>query len=126
MSAAARSASTCRSTCSCRTSSSRRSVIVAKDLDARQRLQPRLEKLLAEEFPGLVARVSPLELGPPVGWPVQYRVSGPDKDEVTRIAQDLAQVMAAAPGARHVNFDWMEPARQLASASTRTRRGSSA
>jgi multidrug efflux pump subunit AcrB len=89
------------------------SVIVAKDLDARLRLQPKLEKLLAEEFPGLVSRVSPLELGPPVGWPVQYRVSGPDKDEVTRIAQDLAQVVAAAPGARHVNFDWMEPARQL-------------
>jgi multidrug efflux pump len=60
-----------------------------------------------------VSRVSPLELGPPVGWPVQYRVSGPDKDEVTQIAQRLAQVVAASPGTRHVNFDWMEPARQL-------------
>ena len=36
------------------------------------------EKLLAEEFPSVVARISPLELGPPVGWPMQYRVSGPD------------------------------------------------
>jgi len=88
-------------------------VIVAKDIDARERLQLRLEKLLAEEFPELVARVSPLELGPPVGWPIQYRISGPDKDEVARIAQEVAQVVASDPEARHVNFDWMEPSRQL-------------
>ena len=62
-------------------------VIVAKDIEARDRLHAKLEKLLAEEFPELVSRVAPLELGPPVGWPVQYRVTGPDKDEVTRIAQ---------------------------------------
>jgi len=53
-------------------------VIVARDVAARERLQARLEALLAEEFPHAVTRVSPLELGPPVGWPVQYRVSGPD------------------------------------------------
>ncbi len=52
--------------------------MVAKDVAARKRLQAKLEKLLAEEFPNVVGRVSPLELGPPVGWPVQYRVSGPD------------------------------------------------
>ena len=62
-------------------------VIVAKDLEERKRVHERLEKLLAEEFPDVVARISPLELGPPVGWPVQYRVSGPDKDEVRKIAQ---------------------------------------
>jgi multidrug efflux pump subunit AcrB len=88
-------------------------VVVAKGFEARKRVHDRLEKLLAEEFPDLVSRVAPLELGPPVGWPVQYRVSGPDKDEVTKIAQRLAQVMAANPQTRHVNFDWMEPARQL-------------
>jgi multidrug efflux pump subunit AcrB len=88
-------------------------VIVAKDFEARKRLEPRLEKLLAEEFPNVVARVSPLELGPPVGWPLQWRVSGSDKDEVARIAQELAQVIATDPLARHVNFDWMEPARQF-------------
>ncbi len=88
-------------------------VIVTKGFEERKRVHDRLEKLLAEEFPDVVGRVSPLELGPPVGWPVQYRVSGPDKDEVTQIAQRLAQVVAANPGARHVNFDWMEPARQL-------------
>jgi multidrug efflux pump subunit AcrB len=89
------------------------SVIVAKDVDARERLQARLEQLLAEESPGVVSRISPLELGPPVGWPVQYRVSGPDMDQVRDIAFDLAQVMASDPDARRINFDWNEPARQL-------------
>jgi multidrug efflux pump subunit AcrB len=88
-------------------------VIVAKDLEARERLQVKLEKVLAEQFPGVVSRVSPLELGPPVGWPLQYRVSGPDKDEVRRIALELAQVLGTDSRARHVHYDWMEPARQL-------------
>ena len=89
------------------------SVIVTKSIEARERLQPRLEKLLAEEFPDVVSRVYPLELGPPVGWPLQYRVSGPDPAEVREIALRLAQVMATAPETRRINFDWMETARQL-------------
>jgi multidrug efflux pump subunit AcrB len=88
-------------------------VVVAKDLPGRERLQRRLETLLAEQFPAAVSRVYPLELGPPVGWPLQYRVSGPDVERVRAIAQDVAGLMAAAQGARHVHFDWMEPARQL-------------
>jgi multidrug efflux pump subunit AcrB len=88
-------------------------VIVAKDVAARDRLQIRLEKLLADDFPNVVARVYPLELGPPVGWPVQYRVSGADISEVREIAAKLAQVVAKDPQAANVNFDWMEPARQV-------------
>jgi len=88
-------------------------VVVAKDLEARERLHAKLEKVLAEQFPEVVSRVAPLELGPPVGWPLQYRVSGPDKDEVRRIAQELAQVIGTDTRTRHVHFDWMEPARQL-------------
>jgi multidrug efflux pump subunit AcrB len=88
-------------------------VVVAKDLDARRRLEDRLEKLLSERFPEVIARVSPLELGPPVGSPLQWRVIGTDKDEVARIAQKLAQVIASDPDTLHINFDWMEPARQL-------------
>jgi multidrug efflux pump subunit AcrB len=88
-------------------------VIVTKGLEERERVHARLEKLLAEEFPEVVARISPLELGPPVGWPLQYRVSGPDPDRVNQIAQQLAAVVAANRGARQVNFDWMEPARQV-------------
>lgn len=88
-------------------------VIIAKDVDARDRLHARLETLLAEEFPSTVARIAPLELGPPVGWPVQFRVSGPDASKVRGIALRLAEVMGANPTVRHINFDWMEPARKV-------------
>jgi multidrug efflux pump subunit AcrB len=88
-------------------------VVVAKDVAARERLHQRLEKALAEKFPGAVTRVSPLGLGPPVGWPVQYRVSGPDLNEVRDIAMQLAGVIAGNSGARQVNFDWIEPARMV-------------
>jgi len=88
-------------------------VVVAKDLQARQRLQEKLERTLAESFPSAVARISPLELGPPVGWPVQYRVSGPDIEEVRTIAFRLGGAIAAEPLARQVNFDWIEPEREI-------------
>ncbi|MGB7619537.1 MAG: efflux RND transporter permease subunit, partial [Pseudolabrys sp.] len=88
-------------------------VVVAKDVPARERLRAKLEKVLAEEFPSLVSRVSTLELGPPVGWPVQYRVNGPEIAQVRDIALKLAQVVAKNPQVVHVNFDWFEPARQV-------------
>jgi multidrug efflux pump len=88
-------------------------VIDATDLEARLRLEAKLRKLLAEEFPDVIARVAPLELGPPVGWPIQYRVSGPDIEEVRRIALEVSQVVGGEPNTRLINFDWMEPARQL-------------
>jgi multidrug efflux pump len=88
-------------------------VVVAKDVAGRERLQAKLDQLLAEEFPAAVARTSPLELGPPVGWPVQYRVSGPDMDELREIALRLAQVMATSEDTRRINLDWNEPARQV-------------
>jgi multidrug efflux pump len=88
-------------------------VVIAKDVAARKRLQPMLEKKLAEEFPSVVSRVSPLELGPPVGWPVQYRVSGPDLTQVRTIAMQLGRVLGSDSNLRRVNFDWMEPARKL-------------
>jgi multidrug efflux pump len=73
----------------------------------------RLKKTLAEEFPSVVSRVSPLELGPPVGWPVQYRVSGLDLTEVRTIALQLGQILGSDNNLRLVNFDWMEPARKV-------------
>lgn len=88
-------------------------IVIAKDIEARDRLQARLEKTLAVDFPEVVARVSPLEMGPPVGWPLQYRVTGPDKDELRRTAEDVAKLMAADSRVRNLNYDWMEPARQL-------------
>jgi multidrug efflux pump subunit AcrB len=89
------------------------SVIVAKDVAARERLRVKLEKVLAEQFPNVVGRIYPLELGPPVGWPVQYRVSGPDIEKVRQIAFQLAGVMASDAKVEKVNFDWIEPGRQV-------------
>jgi multidrug efflux pump subunit AcrB len=86
-------------------------VVIAKDVEARDRLQARLQALLAEEFPEAVGRVSPLELGPPVGWPVRYRVSGEDEVRVREIAREVADLMAGHESLRRINFDWMEPAR---------------
>ncbi|KAA5602608.1 efflux RND transporter permease subunit [Blastochloris sulfoviridis] len=88
-------------------------VIVAKDVAARERLRQKLEKVLAEDFPSVVSRISPLELGPPVGWPVQYRVSGPDLSKVREIAFRLAEIVAQDKRTRTVNFDWIEPAREV-------------
>ena len=88
-------------------------VIVTDGIAARERLQPLLEDRLAEDFPEVIARVYPLELGPPVGWPVQYRVSGPDLDRVRAIARDVATLMADGGDLERVNFEWMEPAREI-------------
>ncbi|WP_294532643.1 efflux RND transporter permease subunit [uncultured Rhodoblastus sp.] len=89
------------------------SVVVAKDVAARDRLHALLETKLAEDLPSVVSRISPLELGPPVGWPVQYRVSGPDIEQVRAIALRLGQAMGADPQLRRINYDWMEPARKM-------------
>jgi multidrug efflux pump subunit AcrB len=86
-------------------------VVIANDVEARERLQSRLTGLLAEEFPQAIGRVSPLELGPPVGWPVQYRVSGPSLDKVREVALEVAQIMATDSNLRRINYDWMEPSR---------------
>jgi multidrug efflux pump subunit AcrB len=88
-------------------------VVVARDVAARDRLQAKLEKLISEQMPSVVGRVSPLELGPPVGWPVQYRVSGPDLSQVRSISLRLAEILGGDPNIAEVSFDWMEPARQV-------------
>jgi len=88
-------------------------VVVAKGLAQRERVKAKLEQALATEFPNMVGRVYPLELGPPVGWPLQYRVSGPEPDRVRAIAFEVAQILGSAPGAQNVNYNWMEPARTI-------------
>ncbi len=96
-------------------------VVVTKGVQQRERVKARLEHALATEFPSVVGRVYPLELGPPVGWPLQYRVSGPEPDQVRAIAFKVAQEIGSTPGAENVNYNWMEPARTSGSGSTRTR-----
>jgi multidrug efflux pump subunit AcrB len=88
-------------------------VIVTKSLKARDQVKKRLEAALQEKFPEAVARVSPLELGPPVGWPVQYRVSGSDPQKVRELADKLAGIMGASPDLQKVSFNWMDPIRKL-------------
>ncbi|TGQ65046.1 efflux RND transporter permease subunit [Mesorhizobium sp. M00.F.Ca.ET.186.01.1.1] len=88
-------------------------VIVTKSIEARNRLKPVLEKLLREEFVGTDAFVKPLELGPPVGRPVQYRVGGPDIQTVRELAQQFAGTISANPRLAAPTFDWNEPQRVL-------------
>ncbi len=89
------------------------SVVVTKGLKQREQVRARLEKVLAARFPEVVARIYPLELGPPVGWPVKYRVSGPDPSRVRAISLQVADLLGATAGVRNVNFDWVEPARVM-------------
>jgi multidrug efflux pump len=89
------------------------SVVVTKGLKERDEVRARLEQAVAERLPAAVARIYPLELGPPVGWPVKYRVSGPDLARVHDIALKVAEQLQAMTGIRHINFDWTEPARVM-------------
>ena len=88
-------------------------VVVTKGLAQRERVKSKLEQALATDFPNLVGRVYPLELGPPVGWPLQYRVSGPEPDQVRAIAFKVAEEIGSTPGTSNVNYNWMEPARTV-------------
>jgi multidrug efflux pump len=88
-------------------------VVVTKGLEQRERVKAKLEQALATEFASVVGRVYPLELGPPVGWPLQYRVRGPEPDQVRAIAFRVADAIGSAPGTRNVNYNWMEPARTV-------------
>jgi multidrug efflux pump subunit AcrB len=88
-------------------------VVVTKGLEQRERVKTKLEKGLASDFPSVIGRVYPLELGPPVGWPLQYRVSGPRAVEVRAIAFKIAEILGAEPDAWNVHYNWMEPARTV-------------
>ncbi|MER8432307.1 efflux RND transporter permease subunit [Mesorhizobium caraganae] len=88
-------------------------VIVTKSIEARNRLKPVLEKLLREEFVGTDAFVKPLELGPPVGRPVQYRVGGPDIQTVRDLAQQFSGLISVNTKLAAPTFDWNEPQRVL-------------
>ncbi|MDX7949584.1 efflux RND transporter permease subunit [Lichenihabitans sp. Uapishka_5] len=84
-------------------------VVVTKSLEARAKLQARLKTQLATSFVGTDAFVHPLDLGPPVGRPVQYRVSGPDIQVLRTRALALAKIMAGNPHLDAPTFDWNEP-----------------
>lgn len=88
-------------------------VIQTPSLDARDRLTARLNALARTDFPGVEIFVKNLEIGPPVGKPVQYRVIGPDIDETRDAARGLAALISAEPRLRDISLDWNEPARMV-------------
>jgi len=88
-------------------------VIVTKSYEIRHRVQEKLEKILREEFVGTDTLVKSLELGPPVGRPIQYRFSGPDIQTLRMLALDFAGVIDVNPNVAAVTYDWNEPSRVL-------------
>ena len=88
-------------------------VIVTRSVEARDRVRAAIEKTLREEFVGIDTYVKLLELGPPVGRPVQYRVSGPDIQTLRSLALAFAGVIGNNPHLQPPTFDWNEPAQVL-------------
>lgn len=88
-------------------------IVMTKDMEARERVRSRLMATVDKEFPQAWVRVTRLEMGPAVGYPVQFRVVGPDTQKVREIAREVEQVMAASPKVRDVQFDWNDPVRTL-------------
>jgi len=88
-------------------------VVMTKGLEAREQVRSRLMASVNEQFPNVWVRVTRLELGPPVGFPVQFRVVGPDTLKVREIARQVEAVVAASPKVRDVQLDWNDPVRTL-------------
>jgi multidrug efflux pump subunit AcrB len=86
-------------------------VIVAKSIEARERLLTALSSAARSEYPGSDVFLKRMELGPPVGRPIQYRISGPDVQKVRTFAGEVASVMATDPRLGRIVADWNEPAR---------------
>ncbi|MDR8762213.1 efflux RND transporter permease subunit [Burkholderia multivorans] len=85
-------------------------VITAKSVEDREKLASWLETTLRDRFPAVRWRLSRLENGPPVGYPVQFRVSGDDIATVRSIADKVAATMRGDARTVNVQFDWDEPA----------------
>jgi multidrug efflux pump len=84
-------------------------VIVTKGLKEREELKHRLEtRFAAPDYSPLRVRVSRLENGPPVGYPVQFRVMGEDLTRLREISRRVADMMRANKHLQNVNFNWNE------------------
>jgi multidrug efflux pump len=88
-------------------------IVIPKDLPARETLRKRITETFRTDFPGVRGRATLLPNGPPVPYPVQFRVEGPDAVQVRVIADQVNRVLAANPGARGVNDNWNESIRVL-------------
>ncbi|MHA6494294.1 efflux RND transporter permease subunit [Pseudomonas borbori] len=86
-------------------------VVLAKSIEEREQIRSWLIETVGKEFPTLRTRVSRLENGPPVGYPIQLRVSGEYVDEVREIAREVAAKVAENPHVANVHLDWEEPSK---------------
>jgi multidrug efflux pump len=83
-------------------------MIVTKDEEARERVLAKIQKMFETDFPLVRGRVNRLENGPPVGYPLQFRISGPDMTQLPAVSEKLAAIMRANPNVRRVNSDYGE------------------
>ena len=88
-------------------------VVVTKDVAARDAVRKRLETAFATAFSDIVTRASPLELGPPVGWPLKFRVMGPDYREVRALSLKVAGVVGDDERTRDINLTAGEPQKSV-------------
>ncbi|WPC04081.1 efflux RND transporter permease subunit [Pseudomonas benzenivorans] len=86
-------------------------VVLTKSIEDRERIRSWLIDTLGQEFPSLRTRISRLENGPPVGYPVQFRVSGEHIDEVRALARQVADKVRDNPHVVNVHLDWEEPSK---------------
>ena len=88
-------------------------VVLAKSIDERERLRSWLIATLDEQFPDLRGRVTRLENGPPVGYPVQFRVTGEHIEKVRALAREVAAKVRENPHVVNVHLDWEEPSKAV-------------
>jgi multidrug efflux pump len=88
-------------------------VILTNNLQAREALRSDLLTLFETDFPSLRASVLRLENGPPVGFPVQFRVDGEDIAKVREVGHQVADVMRKNPNLSNVQFGWEEPSKVI-------------
>ncbi|MBC5783043.1 efflux RND transporter permease subunit [Ramlibacter sp. USB13] len=88
-------------------------IIRPQDLATREKLRAQLPALLAQEFPEVRGRVKLLPNGPPVAYPVQFRVLGPDPAQLRQRADEVKAAMRQSPNTRGVNDNWNESVKSL-------------
>ena len=88
-------------------------LLMSRSIEARERVLVEVREIFARDFPNVRFKADRLFNGPPVGWPVQVRVTGPDRNEVRRLATEVGDVMRAAPEVGNVHNDWLEPVPSL-------------
>lgn len=86
-------------------------VVLANTIEERENLRSWLIETLNEQFPALRSRVTRLENGPPVGYPVQFRVTGEHIEEVRALARKVAAKVRENPHVVNVHLDWEEPSK---------------